>query len=231
MTPEINNFSHPQSLMDEELLPVMQEDYYSPDFDPSEAVNSGGVEVRADKAGKRYYTIGAQIPQNSLDILRVILKHPSQESFNLEELQYVLPDFMVFPTGTAAFRIAKDSKLDLIPSQGVILNDQDLQEESAIRRNFMPGKNPVFCKVPGSSHYRYQVDSLIKDHPVFEWEGVKYGAHLSAGILLKTLSPGAIREDLELLRRNGLMQNDRVRQWVNPYFNINLFILPQTQKL
>jgi len=218
-----------QSLEGDENLPVLNEYYFDSEYDPDEPVNSGGIEVRTDKKGGRYYKVKASIDSDSLALLRVIIKYPSKESFNQQDLEYVLPDLMVSPNGIASFRIAQDSKLMLTP-KGVIIKDEDIQEESLIRKNFTSGRNLHPCKLPGISHYQYQVDSLIKDHAVFEWEGEKYGAHIYSGIKLWFLSPAAIIGDFELLRRNKLFQDQRARQMADPYFGIRLFKLTEEQK-
>lgn len=218
-----------QSLEGDENLPVINEYYFDSKYDPDEAVNSGGIEVRTDKHGGRYYKVKASIDPDSLELLRTVIKYPSEESFDQQTLEYILPDLMVFPNGMVGFRIANDPKLLLTP-KGVIIKDKDVQEESLIRRNFTPGRNPYLCELPGASHYRYQVDSLIKDHAVFEWKGEKYGAHIHAGIKLRSLSPAAIMEDFELLRRNRLFKDQSVRQMADPYFGIRLFKLTEEQK-
>lgn len=213
----------------DENIPAFNEYYFDSKHDPNEAVNSGGIEVRTDKHGGRYYKVKASIDSDSLALLRTVIKYPSEESFDQQTLEYALPDLMVFPNGMVSFRIANDSKLILTP-KGVIIKDEDVQEESLIRRNFTSGRNPSLCEVPGASHYRYQVDSLIKDGAVFQWEGEKYGAHIYAGVKLWSLSPAAIKEDFELLRRHRLFQNQRARQMADPYFGISLFKLTEEQQ-
>lgn len=228
MNPEINELGRSLRFVDDENIPIISEFYPDQTYDPDELVNSGGIDVKTDKYGKRYYTIQSSIDTESLELIRIILKYPSLASFTAEGINFIRPDFMVFPNGMAEFRIAQDPKLLLTP-KGVILKDEDAHDEVLVRRNFMPGKNPTSCPLNGVSHYRYQWDNLIKDHPVFELEGVKYGAHIQAGIYLSTLSPRANREDLEILRRNGLLQNNRIRERIKPYFGIKLFALDQQQ--
>ncbi|MDO8269651.1 MAG: hypothetical protein Q7T54_03210 [Candidatus Levybacteria bacterium] len=228
MSPDAGEYDRTGPYWDKRL-PIVNEYYVNSEYNPEEEINSGGIEVRTDINGGRYYTVRASIDSDSLALLRTILKHPTEDSFTEQELKYVLPDVIVYPNGMAGYRIAKDTKLTLTPKQGVIIKDKDMQEESLIRRNFYPGINPSLCALPNATHYRYQVDSLIKDRAVFEWDGIKYGAHINAGVQFKSLSPTVIKEDLELLRRHRLLDDLRARQMVNPYFGISLFALSEDQ--
>lgn len=232
MNPERNEFGHFGFDVGAQFTPVIVEDYPSSEYDPHRAINSGGLSVKMLSGGWRLYDVNASIDTESQrEIDRIIAGDVSDDGgVSMEDIiKFVLPKFLVMP-GACVFQVAQDTKLAISPTVGVMLKTDSTREDGdVVTRSFEPGRNNALFPVK-APHYIFQITSEQRD-TILQEDGQKFGTECTAGIRLKTLNFSAIREDLELLRKHKLLTDQRVREYIDPFFKVRLKPLEDFQEV
>ncbi len=199
-----------------------REFYPGEGFDIEEKVNSGGIHYIRQNTGEGIYFIHPTIDDKSLSILRAFINYPDRSSLTSEQIQNLLPTCVVTST-TVAYLLKGEPRI-LINENGVNVRDKDLHDKAYFQRNFQEGQNPVFCNQLNARKYRYQMDSVITT-PIFEVGQDIYGVHLTQGAEFNSLRHAAIRSDLDTLRKNNILTDKRVRDMIDPFFDIEFVSL------